>query len=179
MTSFSVRLSLFFAAIFLVIGVAMPYLPVWLESRGLSGAEIGVVVAVPMVMRVVFTPLMAVAAGRFATLSRAIAIFALLGTIPILAIHQASGFSAIVLAIGLSALFWNPVLPLTEALALAGVRRGSASYGRMRLWGSGSFIAANLGGGWILARIHPEQTIVIIAASYVACAAAAWALREP
>ena len=34
------------------------------------------------------------------------------------------------------------IMPLTETIAMAGVRQAGHDYGRMRLWGSVSFIAA-------------------------------------
>lgn len=179
MSPFSVRVSVFFAAYFLVVGVYLPYFPVWLEAKGLSAGDIGILIALPMVMRVVFTPLMAVAAGRFALLTRAIAVFSVLGALPIVALLVVDEFWAIFVVIGVSALFWNPILPLAEALTLAGVRRGSVSYGRMRLWGSWSFIAATIAGGWLLVRLDPEDTAAIIVACFALCVAAAFWLREP
>ena len=40
---FAVRLAMFYGAIFAVLGVYLPYLPVWLDWRGLSASEIGLV----------------------------------------------------------------------------------------------------------------------------------------
>lgn len=179
MRSFSVRMSAFFGAYFFVVGVYLPFFPVWLASRGLTPGEIGVVVAIPLVIRVLFTPAFAVLAGRFSNIRTAIAIFAALGAAPMIALHLAHDFFAIAVIVAVSALFWNPVLPLAEALAMAGVRRGSRSYGRMRMWGSWAFIAANFGCGWLLARMRPEATILIIATCFAAAALVSAFLKEP
>ena len=40
-------------------------------------------------------------------------------------------------------------MPLTETVAMSGVKAAGLDYGRMRLWGSLSFIAASLCGGWV------------------------------
>ena len=45
---------------------------------------------------------------------------------------------------------WTPQSPLADSLALSGVRRFGSAYAGMRIWGSISFLCANLGGG-----IHP------------------------
>ncbi|MEM6665747.1 MAG: MFS transporter [Pseudomonadota bacterium] len=179
MKSFSTRVSFFYAAYFLVIGVYLPFFPVWLGARGLTPGDIALIVAIPMIMRVVFTPIMAVAAGRMGGLRRAIMVFAFLGAVPIALLDIVSGVWLIAGLVALSALFWNPVLPLAEALTMAGVNRGSLSYGRMRLWGSWSFIAANLGAGWLLSRYNPDWAIHIITVCYFICALSAVFLLEP
>ena len=52
------------AASFLTIGVHMPFFPVWLESRGLDAPTIGLVLAVPILLRIVVTtPLVSLADG--------------------------------------------------------------------------------------------------------------------
>ena len=59
---------------------------------------------------------------------------------------------AVVLAVSLAlAVFWTPQTPLADSLALSGVRRFGSIYARMRIWGSISFLAANLAGGAMLA----------------------------
>jgi PPP family 3-phenylpropionic acid transporter len=179
MLGFSIRLSSFYAAYFLVVGTVLPFLPVWLEARGLSSREIALIVSVPMVMRVLFTPFIALHAGRFGSLARSIAVLSALAALPMLLLSRVESFAAILLVVAASALFWNPVMPLTEALAMAGVRKGSTAYGRMRLWGSWSFIAANLGGGAVLSWLSPDAAAGLIAGAYAIGAMAALAVRDP
>ena len=64
--SFGPRVALFFAALFLIYGVHVPYLPVWLNWRGLSNAEIGIITAVPFFLRVLVTPAVALSADWLA-----------------------------------------------------------------------------------------------------------------
>src|SRR5262245_54018426 len=52
---FTLKLGLFYAAYFFFGGVQLPFFPLWLESRGLEAAMIGLVVAVPTVTRIVAT----------------------------------------------------------------------------------------------------------------------------
>ena len=62
--SYAFRVSLFYAAVFLIYGFNVPYLPLWLGWRGLSDAEIAIVTAAPFFVRLAFTPAVAVAADR-------------------------------------------------------------------------------------------------------------------
>ena len=61
---FALKLGLFYAAYFLYGGVQLPFFPLWLESRGLDASAIGVVIAVPMVVRIIFTPIIGHQADR-------------------------------------------------------------------------------------------------------------------
>src|SRR6185436_19652088 len=53
---FSVRLGLFFAAYFVLIGIQTPFFPVWLAAKGLDARQIGIVLAAPMVVRFFVVP---------------------------------------------------------------------------------------------------------------------------
>src|ERR1700676_3658004 len=50
---FALRMATFYAAFFAFSGIQMPYLPAWLEAKGLDAREIGIVLAAPMLIRVV------------------------------------------------------------------------------------------------------------------------------
>ena len=39
------RIAVFYGAIFIVLGVSLPYFPLWLKWQGLSAVEIGLVIA--------------------------------------------------------------------------------------------------------------------------------------
>ena len=52
----ALRLSAFYAAMFLVTGIQLPFWPVWLASRGLTSGEIGVLLAAAIWVKVLATP---------------------------------------------------------------------------------------------------------------------------
>ena len=60
----TLRLSLFYAAVFLFIGILLPFWPVWLKSRGMAAGEIGILLSLGMWVRAVSGPLVAQAADR-------------------------------------------------------------------------------------------------------------------
>lgn len=144
---FALRLSLFYAAIFLIAGCYMPFLPVWLDGMGMKEWQISVILATPIALRPFFTPAIGIAADH---LGRPIAILKVLAwgsMLSCLILPFTHSFLTIFAAIMLYTAFWMSVMPLTETVVLAGVRRGQGQYGRMRLWGSISFVAMTLGGG--------------------------------
>ena len=60
------------------------------------------------------------------------------------------------------AVAWTTIMPLTETVAMGGVRAAGLDYGRMRLWGSLSFIAASFCGGWVVERLGAGGVIWLI-----------------
>ncbi len=55
----NLRLGLYYCAIFIGTGASLPYMPVWFRSQGLSGAEIGIILAAPSLARIVISPMAA------------------------------------------------------------------------------------------------------------------------
>ena len=58
------RMALFYASVFIALGVHLPFLPVWLAAKGLDPQTIGVVLAMPMILRLFAIPLATRAADR-------------------------------------------------------------------------------------------------------------------
>ena len=170
----------FYAASFLVVGSNGPYLPVWLDWRGLTPTQISIVLAAPMFGRIVFTPAISFLADRSGQ-TRHILIALACGTLmSCLAFAGAMSFIPILLVATLYAAFWTTVIPLSEVIAMAGVRRLGLDYGRMRLWGSISFIAASVGGGLAIAAAGPQAALWVLTAAAVALVSAALCLpRAP
>lgn len=165
------RLSIFYVAFFAVMGIQLPFWPVWLASRGLIASEIAIVMALATGGRILASPLFAQLADHLGERRRLMIGLALGGTIGFLLFGLSTGFWAI---LGVTLLFtfaWSPLLPLGEILVATTARANNLQYGRLRLWGSLSFVvAAVLAGGWLVGR--PADTIFVLMAMTVAATAA-------
>lgn len=175
MRGYGIRVSAFFAALCLIYGVHLPYLPLWLEWRGLSADEIGLVTSAPFFLRLIATPTLAYLADRRAAHSTMIVQLAWVALIAALVLSQMTGFWPILIAALCLALAAFTIMPLTETVAISGVRRG-LDYGRMRLWGSLTFIAASFIGGAMVDWAGRGVGIWLIVAGCAATVAAAYAL---
>ncbi|MFM9940322.1 MAG: MFS transporter [Hyphomicrobiaceae bacterium] len=176
---FSVRVALFFAAIFVVAGIKLPYLPVWLDWRGLSGGEIAVIAAAPLFLRIFATPAVALLADRWGN-RRGIVIALAWGSLACLCLLlMTSGFWPILAVTVILALVTTSIMPLTETIAMEGVRRTGADYGRMRLWGSLSFIAASFVAGLIVQRWGGSAVVAVLILGGVGTVLAAHLLPQP
>jgi PPP family 3-phenylpropionic acid transporter len=149
MTIFSTggRVSALFASSFVALGIQLPFFPVLLADRGLTDTEIAIVVAVPMILRVTTASALGALADRVGDRRRVLVAFAGLALLGSLLLAPAQGFAAILGATIAMSLFWNGILPVTDALATSVARSGAAVYGRMRLWGSIAFVLGNLAAG--------------------------------
>jgi PPP family 3-phenylpropionic acid transporter len=162
---FAVRLALFYGAIFALIGTHLPFFPVWLKAVGIDAAWIGVISAVPAVTRFTILPLVTGLAERHAAVRGAMIVTAFVTTFGFAAIGTQHLPLAVMLAYAMTAVFWTPMVPLTDAYALRGVARYGLDYGPLRLWGSAAFIVGALGCGLFADLIAAKHLIWIIAAA--------------
>ena len=162
---FAWRLSAFYAAFFLYAGITLPFLPVWLESKGLDAREIGIVLASPLVVRLVVVPISTRLADRFALLRSTLVTISIVSVAGFAVVGLSDGFLMILLALSLASVFATPILPLADAYALRGLGERRRAYGPVRLWGSVSFIAANLAGGVLLELAGAGNLIWVLVAA--------------
>ncbi|MGH7093702.1 MAG: MFS transporter [Stellaceae bacterium] len=149
----AVRLAAFYAASFLIVGIQLPFWPVWLSGRGLDASEIATVFAAALWAKVAVTPAIGALTDRLG--SRRAVMVGLAAT--------ALGFYAALLPVaGFWPILWlslaagvaqSALMPLGDSITLAAVRERGFDYGRIRVWGSVSFIVAALASGLILALL--------------------------
>ena len=173
------RISLFYWAIFLIVGLQTPFLPLWLDSRGLGVTEISIAGALPLFIRIVATPMVAYLADRSGDHRRMVVILAWGGLACTVLLSQSTGVWPIILLTTLMMLTTSTIMPLTETLAMRAVRTKGLDYGQMRLWGSISFIVATLIGGAAIERWTGSVVIWLIIAAIAMTAFAAYGLPRP
>jgi len=171
--------SLLFAALSVIIGTSLPYLPVWLDWAGLSPSEIAVVTAMPRIVRVGVTSIIAFAADRAGDHRKFLIGLSWAGLAGLVALGLSRGFWPILAWTTVFSLAWTTILPLTETGAMSGVKAAGLDYGRMRLWGSLSFIAASFLGGSVVARLGAPSAIWLVAAGAGLTVAATHGLPRP
>jgi len=144
------RLSLYYAAAFALIGVHLPFWPVWLAANGLGPSEIGVVIAVGVGVKLIANPLVAHVADRRGQRRPIMVVLAVAATAAFALFAAADGFAAVVVVTVLFFAAWSPIMPLAESLTMMIGNAGEMDYGRVRLWGSLAFIATAVGAGYLL-----------------------------
>jgi MFS transporter, PPP family, 3-phenylpropionic acid transporter len=177
--SFATRLSAFYAALFVVLGGAMAYLPSWLVSKGFSASDIGWAAAVPMLLRLGITPAIAFFADRTGGHERATVGLVALGGLALLLIAGLPSSWVVLALVATFHLSMQAAMPMAETIAMRGVRYGGLDYGRMRLWGSLSFVVATYICGVLVERRGISVVIwfLIVGAGLTIAAAASLPAR--
>jgi MFS transporter, PPP family, 3-phenylpropionic acid transporter len=173
---FGARLALFYAGLFVVVGIQLPFFPLWLKAKGLDAEAIGLVVAIPIVVRVVAVPIAARLADRWGALRQVLMVSSAGAAMAYALVGYAQGLPAILATVALAAALAAPAIPLADAYALKGLGLRGRAYGPVRLWGSAAFIAANFGAGFASGYIAPKGYIWLIVAASAAAAATSLAL---
>ena len=170
------RLSVFYGLVFLGAGASLPYLPVWLRAEGFSGAEIGVILALPLLARAVTGPALAVWADGFRERRTPLIGLGAVAVAAYAGLAFSEGFAARAGFWFLGATAMAAVLPLTDVIGLRLAKRWGTSFGRPRAAGSAAFIVANLvlgaaltsGPAWlVLAWLGAAGTATALAAAVV------------
>ncbi len=149
------RLIVHYVAIFLVLGVHLPFWPVWLEAQGLSAWQVGVVLSTYSWIKVISGPLVAGAADRSGrrrpwVIGLAAGAFVTIWLFPV-----THGLVPLFLLSVVWGALFTPVIPLAENMATTVAHLRGLDYGRLRLWGSLSFIVGAWGLGALLEQGGP------------------------
>ena len=173
---FAPRLAALYAGIFVMGGIQLPFFPVWLKAKGLDPQMIGVVLAAPIVARLIAVPLVARTADRRDAVRAAIVATSFLGVAGYVLVGLAEGARAILAAYTLASLALTPVMPLAETYALKGLGQRGRAYGPVRLWGSAAFILGTFVAGFATDTIPARDLIWLVAAACLISALAALTL---
>ncbi len=173
---FAPRLAALYAGLFIMGGIQLPFFPVWLKAKGLDPQMIGVVLAAPILARLIAVPLVARAADRRDALRAAIIVTSFLGVAGFVLVGLAEGAYAILFAYALASLALTPVMPLAETYALKGLTARGRAYGPVRLWGSAAFILGTFVAGFATDTLPARHLIWLIAAASLLSALAALTL---
>ena len=174
----AVRFSFYYAAIFLAVGIHLPFWPAWLKFRGLDAAEISLILSVGVWIRAFANPFIAHFADRSGANKKIIMIAAGGGVVTYALFGIADGFWMLfVVNVAASAMFMA-LIPLGENLASRASVEHGFDYGRVRLWGSITFIIAAYAGGWVVEETGDAAILWMIVAAMIAAFIAGFGLPE-
>ncbi len=156
------RLSAFYAAIFLVAGIQLPFWPIWLAARGLTTREIGIVLAAAIWAKVLATPAIGAIADRSGARRAIMTALAATALASYAALSSAAAFLVLILLNLVALTAQSALMPLGDTVTLTVCRSDGLDYGRIRVWGSVSFILASLASGAVLASSSAEEVLRLV-----------------
>ncbi|MGI4952128.1 MAG: MFS transporter [Janthinobacterium lividum] len=166
------RVGLVLAAIFAAGAVSTAYLPLWFTDQGLTPGQIGLVLGLASVLRVVGVPGGGWLADRIGRRSVLVAA-AGLAAAAALALPSLHGVAALLPATVVLGVCASLLSPLMDAVTLALARAGRLDYGPTRAWGSVAYMLATAGAGALLARSGSGVVPVLLLIGYAAAAVSA------
>jgi PPP family 3-phenylpropionic acid transporter len=162
------RLSALYFAYFAIVGAYMPFWGLYLDDRGLDGVQIGVVLSLAAVSRMLVPNLWGWLADRTGLHTRVMQAGACASTLCIAFLLPEPGYGALLVVVALYSIFWNSILPQLEVVAMSTLSGDTRAYNRARVWGSVSFIVAVVGVGGLFDVIAVDWLPTIVLALMVA-----------
>jgi MFS transporter, PPP family, 3-phenylpropionic acid transporter len=142
-------LKLFYACFFLTIGVSTPFFPAYLRQLGLSGRQVGILLAVPPALQLCVPLAWGWLADRTRRPDRILRILCLGTFLASLPVIFARTMPTLLAAYVAQNLFGVAILGMADSVAVERSRTGAA-YGPTRAAGSAAFMSICLIAGWSL-----------------------------
>ena len=145
------RFVLLYAAMYAAYGVASPFLPAFVNSRGIAPEELGLVLGTGTAVRLVSAPLAGRLGDLFEALRTVLVLCVALAAFTTLGYLPAHGFWWFLAVSAMQAAALAPMTVLADALALGAAKRAGFEYGWVRGTGSAAFIIGTLAAGQAVA----------------------------
>lgn len=160
-------------------GALSPFLPAVLAHQGANSEEVGALLAVAMVLRLVAIPATGVLADRLAAPRQVLAVLLVAAAGLALAYGHVGSFAGLLLVSALHAAATGPIGPLPDVLAVSAASapgREGFSYGWVRGAGAAAFVGGSTLAGLAVARTGSPEVVLWLNSTLFALAAGAVAL---
>ncbi len=172
MRSRFVRISAFYFCYFAVLGAYLPYWPLYLKDLGFVPHQIGELMAVVLLTKIMAPYIWAWVGDHTRRRLRIIRIATFLAFASFALSLFGSGYYWLALALFLFSFFWNASLPQLEVVTIDSLKYRSHHYSRIRLWGSIGFIVLSVAAAPLIAvwgsRLVPWLILLVLAALWLA-----------
>ena len=166
-----------YVALFGAVGASFPYLSVYYQERGLDLPTIGLLTALGAAAALVAAPLWGAVADRYAGSAFVIPAAALVAAAGSGGLAIATDLGPMVAFLALMSVAFAGLGPTLDARALETVGSDRNRYGRLRVWGSASFIVVVAATGALIERAGATSLFALYIAMMVVLAAVALPLR--
>jgi PPP family 3-phenylpropionic acid transporter len=152
-----VKLSSSYFWYFGILGLIVPFLPVFLDAKHFSSIEIGEILAIITATKIIGPTFWAFAADKSGKQLSIIRSGSLLALLSFSLLFWLNSYWPIVFCLAVFSLFWTAILPQLEVLTLNSIRRSTKIYARIRLWGSIGFIFLAVIAGDLIERYSADS----------------------
>lgn len=153
------------------VGAFTPFISLYYRDLGMSGLQLGVLMALPAVWTAFTGAIWGALADSLAIHRLLLRIMPLVVAGVALLATQPTTFATLLVLMSVLAFSLVPIPSLLDSYAVTASERGASSYGSLRVWGSIGFTAMVL----ILGRVLGDRLSSVFLVFYAACLAVAWA----
>lgn len=143
----------------------MPYVGLFLDDRGFTSSQIGTLLAVTALFRIIGPNLWANKADSSGRVAEVLRLGCLLAFIVFMAVFVVYDYWLLTLTFCLMMMFWTAVLPQLEVITIKATHASKGGYGKLRLWGSIGFIVCSLVAGSLIDVYGPSVIAIISSVS--------------
>ena len=175
----AVRLSALQAANFAGIGIYMPFMPAWLSYQGLNDRQIGLTLAIGMIVRMLSAqPVASLGDSRWGAV-RVLVALQTLSAFGYLLLPTLASPLAIISVMAVVAVLAAGLIPLGDHLTTSHVQTSpKLDFARLRLWGSVSFLVMSIVSGFVVSHMGVGVVPFMLCGCCLLAAAVAWAAPE-
>lgn len=148
-----------------LLGIFMPYVGLFLDDRGFTSSQIGTLLAVTALFRIIGPNLWANKADSSGRVAEVLRLGCLLAFIVFMAVFVVYDYWLLTLTFCLMMMFWTAVLPQLEVITIKATHASKGGYGKLRLWGSIGFIVCSLVAGSLIDIYGPSVIAIISSVS--------------
>lgn len=141
------------------------YFPLFLKDINFTPVQIALVIALPNIVRIFATPVMTSISDRSGRRRHSMALFSIIALASFWVLVYSSEYWTVIGLVVFLSIFYVPIQPLQDAYAYETDHTLGLNYGRMRSWGSISFVVATLIGGWYLSFGGAADLLFLIVGS--------------
>jgi len=148
---------------YMALGAYIPFINLYYERLGLSGVQIGILAALPVLITATITFLWAAIADAFRLHRIILQMAFLLAAFVVYLLSQAKHFVALIPWVFAYAIVTSPINPLLDSNALEVAKEHERSYGRLRVWGSVGWAVST----WLVGLVIEARSIRWFFYSYI------------
>lgn len=160
-----ISLSLFWFLYLGAQGIFFPYYSLYLrENAGLTGTEVGLVLATIPLVEIFAQPFWGQVADRTGARSPVLTFLSFGATIGYMLLGTVSGFPAILLATATLSVFATAIIPMSVSVTLAALSGlGPYAFGLVRVWGTLGFLLVVVAFPWVLDYFQASRGLAAVA----------------
>lgn len=155
-------LTTYFINFYFIWGIFLPFWGIWLTGQGVTTEQVGVLFSIGLVLRFVSSlsilPRVSSGSGTL-KLIRILAFVILLSFASLFYLNGYIWFASLTLLVNF---LMAPMMPLGDIVGSRLVQQIQLDYGRVRLWGSVSFIAGSTIVGWLIVDYGLQSILALI-----------------